>query len=556
MKKYLFIYISLLLCLAGCQQMDLVPKDSMSDPKYWRTPKDFKIALNTLYENALQGFSNYNTDIDSDIAYALGANEISNGTWIAMDDDADWKNGFENLRQANLIIQKAAEYAADKNEIHVYEAEARFFRAYIYWRLMLKFNDVPIITNVLDVKDTELYAKRDPRAVVEDFILSELEAIKNRLPLKKNLSDEDVGRITNGAALALKARVALFAGTWSKYHGTRTDFNQLLDQAISASQDVINSNEYSLYEGKGAESYRYLFIEAGDDSPEDILSSRYYIDIRTHNASSHFAWGFSGTPTKQLADMYLCKSTGLPISKPGSGFAGYQKMEDEFKNRDPRMMQTFLMPGTIYNNFEQTGNNLVCAPQFSTRPETRTGYKLWKFMGEKKGTDTQADFDYHIIRYAEVLLILAEATFERDGSIDNLTLNKTINVLRDREGVKMPPLTNEFVTANGLDMLIEIRRERTIELAFEGFRRDDIRRWKIAETVLSKDMKGIKYKGTEYESLNVLNNGNPGLVDSEGFLIVEPLANRHFVDPKHYFYPLPSKQLNLNPNLKPNNPGW
>lgn len=556
MKKYLLIYISFLLYLAGCQDMDLVPKDSISDPSYWKTPKDFKMALNTLYNNALQGFSNYNTDIDSDIAYALGANEISNGTWIAMDDDNEWKNNFENLRQANLIIQKAADYPGDKNEISVYEAEARFFRAYIYWRLMLRFNDVPIITKMLDVKDPELYAGRDSRAAVENFILNELEAIKNQLPLKKNLAAEDVGRITNGAALALKARVALFAGTWAKYHGTRTDFNQLLDQAISASKEVIDSEEYLLFEEKGAESYRYLFIEAGDDSSEDILSSRYYIDIRTHNASSHFAWGFSGTPTKQLADMYLCKSTGLPISKPGSGFAGYQKIEDEFKDRDPRMLQTFLIPGTIYNNFEQTGNNLVCAPQFSTRPETRTGYKLWKYMGEKKGTDTQADYDYHIIRYAEVLLILAEATFEKNGSIDNSTLNETINVIRNREGVKMPALTNEFVTANGLDMLTEIRRERTIELAFEGFRRDDIRRWKIAETVLTKDIKGIKYKGTEYESLNVLNNGNPGLVDADGFLIVEPLANRHFVNPKHYFYSLPLKQINLNPNLKPNNPGW
>lgn len=542
--------------MVGCQDMDLVPKDSMSDPNYWKTPKDFKIALNTLYNNALQGFLNYNTDLDSDIAYALGANDVSNGTWIATDDDINWKNGFENLRQANMIIQKAADYAGDKRDIEVYEAEARFFRVYIYWHLILKFNDVPLITKVLDVTDPEINGKRDSRAIVEDFILNELDEIKNKLPLKKNLAGEDVGRITHGAALALKARVALFAGTWAKYHGTRPDFNQLLDQAISASNDVIDSEEYSLFEGKGAESYRYTFIEAGDDSSEDILSSRYYRDIRTHNASSHFAWGFSGTPTKQLADMYLCKSTGLPISKPGSGFVGYQKIEDEFKDRDPRMLQTFLIPGAVYNNFEQTGNNLVCTPEFSTRPETRTGYKLWKFMGEKKGTDTQADYDYHIIRYAEVLLILAEATFEKNGAIDNSILNKTINVIRNREGVKMPALTNEFVTANGLDMLTEIRRERTIELAFEGFRRNDLRRWKIAETVLPKDIKGIKYKGTEYESLNVLNNGNPGLVDSDGFLIVEPLANRHFVAPKHYFYSLPLKQLNLNPNLKPNNPGW
>lgn len=558
MKRFLYLISGLMLSLSvpGCQDMDLIPKDSISDLNYWKTPEDFKMALNTLYNNALQSFSDYNTDIDSDIAYALGPNEISNGTWIAADDDAFWKSGFENLRQANLILQKVSEYEGDKKEIEIYEAEARFFRAYIYYRLMLRFNDVPIITKVLDVNDSELYGKRDPRSAVEDFILEELESIKGRLPLKSDLASEDIGRITQGAALALKARVALFAGTWAKYHGSRPDSEQLLDCAIAAAKEVIDSKEYSLFEGKGGESYRYLFIEEGDDSPEDILSSRYYTDIRTHSASSQFAWGFNGTPTKQLADMYLCKSTGLPISDPESGFAGYEKIADEFKDRDPRMLQTFLIPGTVYNNFEQTGTGLVCAPQFSTRPETRTGYKLWKFMGEKKGTDTQADYDYHIIRYAEVLLILAEATFERYGAIDDATLDRTINEIRGREGVDMPPLTNEFAVAHGLDMLTEIRRERTVELAFEGFRRDDLRRWKTAETILPEDIKGIKYKGSEYESLDVLNNGNPGLVDSDGFLIVEPGSDRHFVDPKHYFYPLPMKQLNLNPNLNPNNPGW
>lgn len=556
MKRNFYLYIACLISLVGCQDIDLIPKDSISDPSYWKSQEDFKMALNTLYNNALQSFYDYNTDADSDIAYALGPNSVSNGTWIATDDDAHWSNGFSNLRQANLIIQKVEEFSGDKSGLLRYEAEARFFRAYIYYRLMLKFNDVPIITKVLDVNDEELYGSRDARASVEDFILSELEAIKDLLPQKSELSGGDIGRITKGAALALKARVALFAGTWGKYHGTRQDYNKLLDIAITASKEVIDSREYALFEGMGAESYRYLFIEAGDDSSEDILSSRYYTDIRTHNASSQFAWGFSGTPTKRLADMYLCKSTGLPISSSKSGFAGYDEIGDEFKGRDPRMLQTFLIPGTVYDNFEQTGTDLICAPQFSTRPETRTGYKLWKFMGEKKGSDTQADYDYHIIRYAEVLLILAEASFEKNGSIDNALLNSTINVLRDREGVAMPHLTNEFVAANGLDMLTEIRRERTVELAFEGFRRDDLRRWKQAEALLAEDVKGIKYRGSAYESLGVLNNGNPGLVDSEGFLIVEPKSNRYFVAPKHYYHSLPLRQLNLNPALGPNNPGW
>lgn len=112
-----------------------------------------------------------------------------------------------------------------------------------------------------------------------------------------------------------------------------------------------------------------------------------------------------------MADMYLCKD-GLPIDK-SSLFKGYQTINSEFENRDPRMSQTFLIPGTLYTDFEQGKPITECPPKFSDRPETRTGYKLWKFIGEEKTQDTQATYDYHIIRYAEVLLILAEATYEK-----------------------------------------------------------------------------------------------------------------------------------------------
>ena len=177
-------------------------------------------------------------------------------------------------------------------------------------------------------------------------------------------------------------------------------------------------------------------------------------------------------------------------------------------------------------------------------------------MGETRGGVNDDTYDYHVIRYPEVLLIWAEATFEKDGAISDDLLAKTINVIRSRVGVEMPPLTNAFVTGNGLDMRTEIRRERTIELAFEGFRRDDLRRWKTAEMELKAPLKGIKYQGTEYETLQVLNDGNPGLVDADGFLIVEPANARLFETPKNYYFPVPFDEVHLNPNLLPNNPGW
>ncbi len=494
-------------------------------------------------------------DTDSDIGFELNTNSVSNGTFSAPNSDGDWSDRFVDLRQCNTIIEKSESYERDFSEIERYVAEARFFRAYTLWRLMKKFNDVPILTKPLTIESPELYGKRDPQKEVEDFILSELEDIYTMLPKQSELSSTEMGRVTQGTALALKARVALFSGTWAKYHQHRTDYGQLLDQAIVAAERVIDSKEYSLFEGEGEDSYRYLFIDEGDNTKEEIFGSRYFEDIRMHSTAHSVFWGWRGTPTKKLADMYLCKSTGLPIEHAGSGFHGYETIADEFEDRDPRMNQTILMPGTPYRN-AQHGDD-ICSSKFTTRPETRTGYKLWKFMGEIFGkTSTSDTYDYHIIRYAEVLLILAEATFEKDGNISDDVLNKSINVVRSRKGVEMPPLTNQFVQVNGLNMQMEIRRERTVELAFEGFRRDDLRRWKTAETEMKGAIMGIKYTGTEYEEQQALNSGYSGLIDESGFLVIEPEANRFFTTPKHYYYSIPLDELYLNTNLAPNNPGW
>jgi len=560
MKKYILIIsaaVVALMTMQSCEDMDLSPKSELPDDWYWDTPAAYEKAANKLYsdiETFLYTKGNFVRDADSDISYQLAENTTSNGTLIAPNSENEWNDCYAQIRNSNLIIEKSETYEGDAAEIERYVMEARFFRAYYYWRLMKRYTDVPLITIPLTYDSPELYSPRNPQKDIENFILSELEAVYDKLPLQSELKTDELGRVTKGAALGLKARVALFAGTWAKYHQHRTDYMDLLDQAISAADKVISSGEYSLFEGDGDQSYRQLFIEKGDDSRESIFARRFAKDIDMHSTGHSTYWGWRGTPTKKLADMYLCKSTGLPIDKPGAGFSGYDKIEDEFKNRDPRMSQTFLIPGTAYISPQE--GNLVCSPKFTTRPETRTGYKLWKFMGEEKTNTNDATYDYHVIRYPEVLLILAEATFEKSGAISDEVLKNTINVIRSRKGVEMPGLTNKFVTDNGLDMLTEIRRERTIELAFEGFRRDDLRRWKTAETELKEAIRGVKYKGTEYEDLEVLNSGNPGLVDSEGFLIVEPAANRIFVTPKNYYFSLPLDELQLNKNLAPNNPGW
>lgn len=550
MKKYIITISAFvgLLFIAGCQDIDLLPKDNLSDPQFWKSPSDFMKAANLLYSR-MESFGE--KDSNSDISYGENRNTESGGSYIAPNSEDDWNHRFTDLRNCNVIIKNAETYSGDLAGIEHYVAEARFFRAYTLWRLMLRYSDVPIITKVLGTDSPELYASRDPQEKVEDYILKELEEIYLKLPLQSQLKSDELGRITQGAALALKARVALFAGTWAKYHKHRADNQQLLDQAIKAADLIMKSNEYSLYEGGGDESYRRLFINDGDDAPEAILSNRYFKDIRMHNMAHVVYWGNRGAPTKKLADMYLCKSTGLPIEKTGSGFKGYNNALDEFENRDPRMTQTFLIPGREFLSSQDGA--LVSTAAFNVRPETRTGYKLYKFMGEVRTTTDDSEYDYHIFRYPEVLLIMAEATFEKDGKISDDILKNTINVIRSRKGVEMPPLTNKFVEDNGLDMHTEIRRERTIELAFEGFRRNDLRRWKTAEAELPEALKGVKYTGTEYQEKNPNYSGG---VDENGFMIIEAKENRSFTAPKNYYYSIPLDEIYKNDKLLPNNPGW
>jgi hypothetical protein len=357
--------------------------------------------------------------------------------------------------------------------------------------------------------------------------------------------------------------VALFEGTWRKFRN-EDGANEYMDIALEAANAVINSGQYGLFTGAGAESYLKLFDEQGDNTPECILDRRYESLVNGHDFTYRMQLnGF--LPTKRLADMYLC-TDGLPVDRSPL-FQGYEKRTSEFENRDPRMTQTIMIPGTLSYAYLHSGQ--IENWPFYPQGVYTTGYIIYKYVLQNPDYqmppyNRQQTSDRHIIRYAEVLLILAEALYEKNGSISDDDLNKTVNLLRQRAGMPTP-LTNAFVTANGLNMRDELRRERTVELALEGFRRDDLRRWKTAETELVKAIRGIKIVGTEWTEpiLVAGEDKNPyGLeawqsrADAEGFLIGEAASARANFNPaKHYLLPLPAKEIQLNPNLQ-QNPGW
>ena len=571
-KTVIIVFLCSAFLLTGCtKDLDLSPKAQISDASFWKTAADYQKAANALYAS-LEGFpssTDFNMfDVNSDIAFN-SPNSVSNSTRTTPDTDGNWNTPYTYIRRCNNVIEHALSSSIGES-VKVYTAEARFFRAYNYWKLYRLYGGVPIITKVLDTDSPELFQERNSAEEVVDFIIADLKEAVVDLPEEDQVATASKGRITKGAANALRARVALFEGTWRKYH-TGANADNYLDIAIEASNAVINSGKYTLFNKFGEdESYRLLFIDEGDNASECILDRIHAVRIGSalHYMPPRFQQ-YGLLATKTMADMYLC-TDGLPVEKSPL-FQGYQTCTSEFENRDARMKQTLMIPGTVYYA------HYVPAPvpswPFYPQRNNTTGYIQYKYLPQNQeylmfgdGSGVGHGYDRHIIRYAEVLLIYAEAVYEKNGNISDTDLDKTINLLRQRVG--MPArLTNAFVSANGLNMKDEIRRERTVELAFEGFRWDDLRRWKTAETELKKTVKGIKIVGTEWTEPILVNgeNANPyggdyfrNRTDENGFIIVEQATSSirgGFNPEKHYLYPLPAKEIQKNPNLK-QNPNW
>src|SRR6266487_61801 len=544
------IGVCLVLAVA-CNPLDLGPKDQISDASFWKTPDEFRLAANDFYFS-LEG-PNY-TEVNSDIAFGSGAtvdlSSVSNGSYLPPANSLLWDGSYAGIRATNYLLQKAVESGLGA-QIDRWVAEARFFRAYYYWNLAKTYGGVPLITKVLDVTSGEVYTPRSTQQEIIDFIIADLDTALSKLVKQSELSGSELGRVTQGAALALKSRAALYQGTWFKYHGGG-DPVPYVAAAINAAQQLIASGEYQLYTDHGPDSsYKFLFILQGDDSKEVILARRFWAGRATHNWTRELWFNFM-IPTKTLADLYLC-TDGLPVTSSPL-FQGYDSlMTTEFQNRDPRMAMTFIVPGS--KRFGEGGVMAPIFPGFSGTNATRTGYMIRKFLDETiDATLKVGQYDFKEFRYGEVLLILAEALYERDGQISDAGLDSTINLLRARVG--MPRLTNAHVTTNGLNMLTEIRRERTVELAFEGFRRDDLRRWKTAEQVMPLAIRGVKFVGTEYQQRDsTLVVGTDIQVDANGFVVVEAAGSRQFL-PKHYLDPIPLQQIQLSKGTLTQNPGW
>lgn len=537
------VVISFFLLMNGCtKDLNLNPQTSLTDAAYWKTPADLKAAANYLY-TFLPGAGDL-PDNMSDLATLRGTpNSISDGSRITPATSSDFNNSYVLIRACNTILEKAPSISGDPALINISIAEARFFRGWAYFNLMSRFGSVPLILRTFDVQDTLARAHKAPRATVLNQIYSDLDFAVSTLPDADAYAATDYGRVTQGAALAFKSRVALFEGTRQKSF-SETGYAQNLQVAVTSTQQLISGGKYGLYNyaPKPDSSYFYLFQYAGEGraNKENMLVRIYGVNaansLATNSFGSYMPQAYTA-PTRALLDNYLY-TDGLPKTKSPL----YKKEVStltEFGNRDPRASMTVFNRNSRY----LPTSNYV--PSFVYSP---TGYIYLKYyIGADVAAGNYQYNDLLIIRYAEVLLNYAEALYELNGFISDTELNASINLLRAR--AKMPALTNAFVSANGLSMRDEIRRERTTELALEGFRYWDLIRWKTAETELPKALIGRKYFPLETGTLT-----NPTLV-GDSLIVAQTAGKRTFNIDRDYLWPFPSSEVAKNPNMT-QNPYW
>lgn len=584
MKKIIYtIAFGALFGLSSCADMflDLDPLDTRTDAVYFQKASDFKEYATGFYGQLLGwGGSTYgrvydHMDCSTDLStYSAYSGDIMHGTIQIPTADDRWSNCYANIRTVNILFEKAKSYPGSQDEIKQYLAEAHFFRAYSYFYLLKFFGGVPVVTTVLDVDSPELTGPRNSRYEVVDLILSDLAQAIEGLPKEQNIAAEEKGRIGYYGAEALKARILLYEATWRKYNGTLTDFegsagpvkdqfNEFLDEAIILCDDVITNGKFSIwnYNSNGSMqkmSSRYLFcLEDADSNPagltktsnnEFIISNLYDKTLKPGGINLNQTIPKMDV-SRKFVDMFVC-TDGLPISKSAK-FQGYANPGDEFLNRDYRLKSYIYTPDATTELTKGT-----------------SGYHSAKFQAVNR-VNLEESANYPVLRLAEVYLNYAEALYERNGEITDAQLSKSVNILRNRAGIKY--LDNAFIAANELDMLEEIRRERTVELYMEGHRFDDLRRWGIAEQELNQSRCGMVVGGMEYPTAFVGADGKATdkykknayvwgeeKVDTpEGVLnsvVIDSKSNYNFAK-THYLWPIPQQQINMNPNLK-QNPGY
>ncbi len=574
-RKAINIIVIIHLCLIGlfCTSCDLtlIPEDSITPEAYFKTESDLQLWTNQFY-----------TMLDvADDAAGQNADDVVDRNFqdiIAGTRSAATENGWSwgQLRAINYYLQQS-QNCKDENIRKQYDGVAYFFRAYFYFVKVRRYGDVPWYDQVLGSKDDELLKKaRDDREFVMDKVMLDFDKAIEQLSGTKNIS-----RVTKWTALAFKSRAALYEGTFRKYHGM-ADYDKYLQQAADAANLFITTSGYTLY-NEGSEPYRDLFCSDVAKPAEVVLARIYnFSGLNIPNSVQFNILNDRAGFTRRFMNHYLMTDGSRFTDK-----TGYQTLfyTDEVKLRDARMAQTVLCPSYIQKgNTSNTRNTLWSV----------TGYQPIKYVsttaqdGSGKGTA-----DWNLMRAAEVYLNYAEAKAEL-GTLTQIDLDLSVNRIRTR--AKMPAMNMATANANpdnflkacypnvtqnsNTGVILEIRRERTVELVMEGIRQWDMLRWKEGAQLVNSqtpyygcyipgpglyDMNGDGtndleiYVSAPTSSLTtrmligtdiVLSNG------TSGYIIAFPTIICTWNENRDYLWPIPADQRVLTEGKLTQNPGW
>ena len=519
---YIILFSAALQSACNKDFLDRQPSDAYSNESLWKSQSDAQAALNGCYKDWEGDYTLLYMDAVSDNMYSQyyweGYTDYGNGSITPANTNASKRWTYTSIQKCNWFLENVDKTPMDETLKTQFKSEARFLRAYQYFTLTQLYGDVPLVKNTVTTEEANTIS-RTAATEVRKFVLDELTAIAPTLPV--SYSGSDVGRITQGAALSLKARLELYDKNYA---------------ACIADCKKVMALGYGLYP-----SYQDLFRIQNENNKEVILDVQYKendypnADIGVMPSSSFGGWG-SLDPTQSLVDAYEMKN-GKTIDDPASGYAE----NDPYNNRDPRLTATIVCPGQLYmgkyyNSIESTSGDY-----YNGDNNSKTAYIPKKFTANLADyTDMwNTGLNMIVIRYAEILLTYAEAQIE-SGVIDN-TVYDAIDAIRTRAGM---PVVDRSVYNSVDKMRTLVRRERRVELALEGLRWYDIQRWKIGTAVRSGTVYGAR--------LGKVDPANGKLTLSGDHITVE---QRTFVENRDYLWPVPQAERDVNKNLT-QNPGY
>ncbi|WP_020594679.1 RagB/SusD family nutrient uptake outer membrane protein [Spirosoma panaciterrae] len=514
------------LSLTACDRelLDTVPNDRLSEDLFWKTENDARLAANSLYTDldstnifswdALTDIGHVNQPFDLHAYIELGQYDATSSRVYG-----EWAKAYKGVRACNYFLANVDKVSSTNTTlINQFKGEARALRAYQYLKLASLFGDVPLVTTAISLDESRALA-RTPVAQIWDFVDKELSDAAGLLPATYAAADK--GRITKGAAIGLRARANLLAGRYQ--------------QAADAADQVMKLGIYGLND-----SYEKLFTYAAENNKEVLLDRQFIKDTYPVNVFSYMApysqksANSNFVPTKALVDMYET-TAGKLITDPTSGY----DPANPYANRDPRLKFSIFLTGDVLPSgitFRPEPNSGTPDAVGNTYIASTTGFNLKKYINaDDYANPGNNGINIILLRYAEILLTYAEAKIELN-QIDASVLTAINTVRNGRSDVKQPAITG---TPTQTELRAIVRRERTVELAFEGQHLFDIRRWKTAETVIPGPVYGITYKGTDGKLTTIQVVG----------------INRVFDKSRHYLWPIPQKERNLTPTLS-QNPGW